>query len=265
MQQIKHLLQEKLGELSRIKPKLEKSLKKHAETEGYLVISDSHGRQQHYFVDCEKKKHYISTKNTKLITSLAQKSYDLELQRTLSKQEKQILKILKELPTKNISEIYQNLDPRRKALVSPHFLTDEQFLEQWLSIKYEGKPGYDEGLLLQTDRGEKVRSKSEKMIADKLYALGIPYRYEYPVFLKGYGTIYVDFVILDVTSRNEIYYEHFGKMDDPEYCNNALRKLQNLARNGYALGQGNLIATFESSTVPFDASVLEEIFQQFTS
>ena len=76
MKQITNLLQRKLHEISKIKPKLEKSFKKNEEIEGYLVISNSHGRQQYYHVDSEKKKHYISTKNNKLISSLAQKSYD---------------------------------------------------------------------------------------------------------------------------------------------------------------------------------------------
>ena len=35
------------------------------------------------------------------------------------------------------------------------------------------------------EKGERVRSKSEKIIADKLYMLGIPYRYEYPLVLDG--------------------------------------------------------------------------------
>ena len=138
------------------------------------------------------------------------------------KSENQIEKVLKLLPLQNISDIYENLDPRRKPFITPHFLTDEQYVERWLSFKYESKPGYDEGLTHTTDRGEKVRSKSEKIIADKLYALGIPYRYEYPVHIKGYGTVYIDFVILDVKTRKEIYYEHFGKMDDPDYINKNL-------------------------------------------
>ena len=262
MKEITNLLQEKLNELSKIKTKLEKSLKKYAETEGYLVLSDSHGRQQYYLVDCEKKKHYISTKNTKLITALAQKSYDQTLQRELLKQETQIQKILKLLPSQDISDIYKKLDPRRKSLVTPHFLTDEQFIERWLSVRYEGKPGYDESLTYTTERGEKVRSKSEKIIADKLYALGIPYRYEYPVFIKGYGTVYIDFVILDVKARKEIYYEHFGKMDDPDYVNRNLPKLQSFPQNDLILGK-NFFATFESSKHPFDISTLEILLQHF--
>lgn len=262
MKQITNLLQEKLNELSKIKTKLEKSLKKYAETEGYLVLSDSHGRQQYYHVDQEKKKHYISAQNTKLITALAQKSYDQALQRELLKQETQIQKILKLLPTQNLSDIYEELDPRRKPLVTPHFLTNEQYVERWLSVKYEGKPGYDKDLLFTTNRGEKVRSKSEKIIADKLYSLVIPYRYEYPVYLKGYGTVYIDFVILDVKSKKEIFYEHFGKMDDPDYCNKIIQKLQNYTLNNIILGK-NFFATFESSKHPFDISTLEILLQHF--
>ena len=261
MKQISNLLQEKLKEFSKIKPKLEKSLQKNAELEGYLVLSASHGRQQYHHVDHEKKKHYISTKNTKLISALAQKSYDQALQKELLKQETQIEKVLNLLPLQNISDIYENLDPRRKPFVTPHFLTDEQYVERWLSFKYEGKPGYDEGLTHTTDRGEKVRSKSEKIIADKLYALGIPYRYEYPVHIKGYGTVYIDFVILDVKTRKEIYYEHFGKMDDPDYINKNLPKLQSYPQNGIVLGK-NFIATFESSKHPFDISTLEIMLQE---
>lgn len=106
-----------------------------------------------------------------------------------------------------------------------------------------------------------MRTKSEKIIADKLYALGIPYRYEYPVKLKGYGTVYPGFTILKVSERKEIYYEHFGLMDKPEYCEKALRKLQAFARNGIVLGQ-NLIATFESENVPLDMNVLEKMLEE---
>ena len=261
MKHISNALHEKLKELSKLKPKLEKSLQRNAELEGYLVLSNSHGRQQYHHVDREKKKHYISTQNTKLITALAQKSYDQSLHKELLKQEIQIQKILKLLPSQNISDIYENLDPRRKPLVTPHFLTDQQYIERWLSVKYEGKPGYDDDLKYTTDRGEKVRSKSEKIIADKLFALGIPYRYEYPVQIKGYGLVYIDFVILDVKTRKEIYYEHFGKMDDPDYINRILPKLQSFPQNDIVLGK-NFIATFESSKHPFDISTLETMLKE---
>jgi hypothetical protein len=94
-----------------------------------------------------------------------------------------------------------------------------------------------------------------------LYELGIPYRYEYPVHIKSYGTVYIDFVILDVKSRKEIYYEHFGKMDDPDYINRNLPKLQYYPHNNIILGK-NFIATFECTKHPFDISTLELILQE---
>lgn len=261
MKQIKEILQNKLFTLEKLKPKVEKSLKKAPDTEGTLIISSSHGSPQYYLRNEEHSKQYISKNNLKFIAPLAQKEYDQALQNEIIKQEKQIKKILKQLPKKEIQDVYYHLPYGRKSLVTPHFLTDEQYVERWLSVKYEGKPGYDDDLKYTTDRGEKVRSKSEKIIADKLYALGIPYRYEYPVHIKGYGTVYIDFVILDVKSRKEIYYEHFGKMDDPEYINRNLPKLQSYPQNNIVFGK-NFIATFESTKHPFDINTLEIMLKE---
>ena len=66
-------------------------------------------------------------------------------------------------------------------------------------------------------------SKSEIILADLLNRNGIPYRYEYPVHLKGWGKVYPDFTLLDVRKRREIYWEHFGMMDDSEYAEKAIQ------------------------------------------
>ena len=240
---------------------IQKSLAKAPSTEASLVLSTSHGNAQYYLRERTKKRQYLEKGKMPFIAALAQKEYDQAFLKELEKQKSTIQKILKQLPKQDIQDIYYKLPKGRKDLVTPHFLTDEQYVERWLSFKYEGKPGYDEGLTHTTDRGEKVRSKSEKIIADKLYALGIPYRYEYPVHIKGYGTVYIDFVILDVKTRKEIYYEHFGKMDDPDYINKNLPKLQSYPQNGIVLGK-NFIATFESSKHPFDISTLEIMLQE---
>lgn len=260
MKQIKQILCEKLSNYEKMKVKLEKSLQK--APEGSLVLSSSHGKAQYYFVNAEKKKSYIEKSNQKFIGALAQKEYDMALQKEIGKQEKIIQKIMKLLPTKEVEDIYKDLHDGRKRFVIPHYLTDEKYVEQWMKIKYAGKANYDEFLKYTTERGEKVRSKSEKMIADKLYAMGIPYRYEYPVKLNGFGTVYPDFTILKVCDREEVYYEHFGLMDKPEYCEKALRKLQEYAQNGIVLGK-NLLATFESEDVPLDVNVLEKMFEDF--
>lgn len=52
-----------------------------------------------------------------------------------------------------------------------------------------------------------MRSKSEVIIADLLNKEGIPYRYEFPLYLKEFNTVYPDFTILNVRKRKEIYWE----------------------------------------------------------
>ena len=61
-----------------------------------------------------------------------------------------------------------------------------------------------------TEKGERVRSKSEKILADYFYRNNILYQYEKPLYLKGYGTIYTDFTFLSKKTRKEIYWEHEG-------------------------------------------------------
>lgn len=79
-------------------------------------------------------------------------------------------------------------------------LTDKRF-------EYRGK-GFDESTSeFYTAKGEKVRSKSEVIIADVLSREGIPYRYEYPLYLKGIGKVHPDFTVLNVKQRKEIYWE----------------------------------------------------------
>ena len=78
---------------------------------------------------------------------------------------------------------------------------------------------------IYSERGERVRSKSEKIIADKLYRNGIPYKYEKPLVLKGLGKIHPDFEILNKRTRKEYFLEHLGKMDDIGYVKKNMRRI----------------------------------------
>lgn len=91
-----------------------------------------------------------------------------------------------------------------------------------------------------TDRGEYVASKSEMMIANKLYSLGIHYEYEQEVVI---GNVHFrpDFTIYTKDGR-VFYWEHAGMMDDPEYRRRHEEKKAFYERNGIRL-QENLIVT----------------------
>ena len=81
--------------------------------------------------------------------------------------------------------VYDTLNPYRRELVSPLILSDKEYVNQWLKVEYQGKHFDEEAGIIITEKGERVRSKSEKIIADKLYAMGIPYRYECPITLSN--------------------------------------------------------------------------------
>ena len=51
-------------------------------------------------------------------------------------------------------------------------------------------------------------------------------------------------------------------MDDPEYANNTVKKIEEYQRNGYWLGK-NFIATFESSRKSINTLEIEELAKQY--
>lgn len=91
-----------------------------------------------------------------------------------------------------------------------------------------------------TDRGEYVASKSEMMIANKLYSLGIHYEYEQEIVI-GNVRFRPDFTIYTKDGR-VFYWEHAGMMEDPEYRRRHYDKMDFYERNGIRL-QENLIVT----------------------
>jgi len=62
----------------------------------------------------------------------------------------------------------------------------------------------EKDLIHRTERGDLVRSKSELVIADKLYARDIEYAYEQPFVLPNGKTRYPDFTIADHARRNTL-------------------------------------------------------------
>ena len=98
--------------------------------------------------------------------------------------------------------------------------------------------------LMKEDRSFKVRSKSEVMIATYLYESGIPFRYEEPLVLGG--VVYCpDFTFRDPKSGSFYWYEHFGKMDEPDYVRDNIPRLITYADHGIVPGI-NLVLTYET-------------------
>lgn len=87
-------------------------------------------------------------------------------------------------------------------------------------------------------------------------------RYESKIYLEDYCNSYPDFIILDKNTKKEIYWEHFGIMDNYEYLNRFVEKIEAYPLSDIFLGS-NLTTTFEYSGHTLDISYTEKIISQF--
>ncbi|MBO4902386.1 MAG: hypothetical protein J5518_06300 [Lachnospiraceae bacterium] len=163
--------------------------------------------------------------------------------------------------------VYANLHPARKRLVNPLILPKEDYIKRWQEEPYEHWEIGDDDVrgTIITDRGERVRSKSEKIIADALYRQGIPYKYEYLLELKrGKQIVRVrpDFLTLSLKTMEEVVIEHLGMMDDEQYYLRSMDKIDLYEKNGYLIGE-KLILLHETMNNPLDTTIMRRYIETF--
>lgn len=256
------MLTKRKKQLEKIAKDKEKSLGK--APEGYLRLS-KHGKGVQYYYRNDPKDLsgvYIKKKDRKLAQRLAQKDYDEKVLLSIKKEINAIDKYLLYASRIYPENVYESLHTERQKLICPMCETEAQFVAQWESMEYSGKEFDAFAPKLYTARGERVRSKSEVIIADSLNREGIPYRYECPLYVEGWGTVHPDFMVLNVKERKEIYWEHLGMMDDREYVEKALDKLAVYAVNGILPGK-NLILTYETAKAPLNQKMVQMMIEQY--
>ena len=204
---------------------------------------------------------YLKQSEKSTAVAIAQRDYGRKLLKII---EKRLRKYpdLSFLSDRELYDVYNEQSDFRKALIRPYLISDEEYLEKWISSEYRGRSFSENMPEFYSNSGIRVRSKSEKIIADYLTDRKIPYHYEKPLPL-GKLTVYPDFTILDLEHRKDIYYEHFGRMDDPDYAEKAVLKLNSYEKAGFHLGD-RLIATFETREHPLDFGILARILIRFS-
>ena len=265
MQGLKELLTNEENRLNNIKKIVDSRLKD--APCGTVRVTTANKKVQ--YIQCVEdddgdgyKLSYIKKEDIALAYRLAQKSYDQKVKKLVDRRLKQLDKLTKEYEDNEIEKIYNNLYPIRKTLINPVETPWKQRLEEWKAIPYVGKefaPGIPE---IYTKKGERVRSKSEKILADTFYDLGIEYKYECPLKLKGYGVVYPDFTFLRKRDGKEIYWEHDGRMDDPAYAEKAIRKINSYITNGIFPGE-RLIVSYESSGVVISDKIIKQMIAKY--
>ena len=222
----------------------------------------------------------------KLARSLIQNDYDKKTIPAIQAEIKELNDFLKAYKEKSSDNVYQKLASTRQEVVTPLTLDDEAYAAAWLKVEYRRKKIPEDVPQLFTDNNEQVRSKSEVIIANALKAAGVPYRYEFPLLIDRNAAdnmdtasaksgskdsdfydqdicqLHPDFYCMNLRTRQEFVWEHFGMMDDPDYAERATEKLGLYAENGFFPGK-NLIITMETSENPLSSKLLKSVIQTY--
>ena len=250
---------QKYSELAEIIALVEQELK-NAPT-GTLRISKSHKSIQYYKVDRQNKRVYILKKNRVEAQKLAQRDYLKKLLTCLKRNLKATKCVIKNYSPESVYKCFSTLPLARKALVNPFILSPQDYARKWQLKEYEHKSDAPQGNL-ETIKGEKVRSKSEVIIANLLTSHNIPYHYEYPVQIRRGLTFHTDFLCLNPRIRQEFFWEHCGRMDDPEYTTNMTARISEYAKKGIIAGK-NLILTMETAQTSLNTKDVERMIETF--
>ena len=208
----------------------------------------------------DKTFEYLGKNNTDLSRQLVQKDHITSAIKVADKEIHALRSIIDEYPKEVIEDLYNNLPENRKKYATPIFLDNDHYARNWLSTPFTPKPFKKDAPVFRTLKGERVRSKSEVIIADRLYAKGIPYKYECPLQV-GDEIIHPDFTILRLSDRKTVYHEHCGKMDDPDYTEDLVSRVKKYGRAGIYPGNG-LSFSFESSKQPLDINWLDDFIEK---
>ena len=205
---------------------------------------------------------YISRETDELPMLLAQKAYDEMVIKKAESRLKWIGKGLKGYSDDEIEIIYRSMHSKRQELVTPVEMTRVQMEAEWYAKEFTGKEFQEGTPVIISEKGERVRSKSEKILADFFFRKGILYKYECPLHLSGYGVVYPDFTFFSKKLGEEIYWEHEGMMDNPDYARTAVKKMNCYQMNGIFQGE-RLIVTYETEQDVLNSRIIGALVEKY--
>ena len=218
---------------------------------------------QYYKIDHKKKdvRIYIRKKNIAIAKNAIQAEYYSKLLTVLKDNYNALKTFSSHYDFLKILNVYKRFPLAKQVLINPICIDDNLYATEWQAKDYERKKDQPEGNLV-TLKNEKVRSKSEVIIANMLNTKGIPYHYEYPVQIKGDSIFHPDFLCLNKRTRQEFYWEHCGKMDDIEYSRSFVKRLSYYSQKNILPGK-NLILTMETSDRPLNTKEIERVINSY--
>ena len=227
-----------------------------------IAVSKSNGNNQYYWVDKDSgKRVYARADELGMLKKTAQQGYEKAVGKKLSYLRRCLYDFLRKYDISEIDNVYDEMSKARQKLITPIADTEDILVKKWETAAFEGL-GFMDGSEFYSNNGVRVRSKSELIIANMLEQYGVPYHYEYPLHLKGLGTVHPDFTCLNVRKKREIIWEHFGMMDNIAYANKNVSKIHAYIQNGFFLGK-NMIMTFETSQHAISSNIIRNMVEEY--
>ena len=230
-----------------------------------IIVRHQQGRIQFYRKD-QRGEHFMKKpKDEKKIRELAQIRYETALLKAAEDEKVGVEKCIRILENcKDIDKVFDEMPDELKPYITADIMTDKGYAQKWQREKVVTARPLKDGEGYKTLRGEYVRSKSEVIIADRLFVKGIPYRYEiyFPMEFEDISYVYPDFEILNERTKEEFLWEHLGKLGDEGYSEAQLKKLSGYARSGFIPGK-NLLLSFESKNRPLDTYYVDALIDAF--
>lgn len=206
------------------------------------------------------RRDYIPADRMSLAQHLAQQGYNRSIKKLFRMAEKG--KLGSDNIDRAVDEVYFKICPEKRELIHPVQDTLEKKLQDWKSQSYQTLSFRSNDALIYTDNKERVRSKSEKIIADLLKKNGITYKYECPLVLKDGVIFYPDFTFFNPYNEEEIYWEHHGLMGDEDYTMRTIEKIRTYEKNGIRMGR-RLLVTFEGGKLNVDYDRVKDLIRDF--
>jgi len=257
-------LEEQLELITTLMRKSRKNLTKYKDMDNTSVYtSKSNGCIQFYLYDKHnKKKNYVRKPDVKNIKKYLQRDYDVRVNEVLSNMHASLTQVVEQYNVDDIYKEYENLDNKRKNIVIPIINTRQEYIDEWYTLY----PGMQNTFPIEgtyvTEKNEKVRSKSEKIIADMLYKYDIPYVYEPRLELSPFTAVFPDFAIMNKRTGKTYYWEHLGLVSDIDYAIKNFLKLQEYISNGVFPGR-DLILSIESENKSLDVISVDKMIKEY--
>lgn len=228
--------------------------------EGILNCSMRGGKTVYSYAITQNgnRKRTVITNNDVMISSLARKEY-LRAERDIIEHNIELLTKIEERYIEVTEDnVFRKIKKAYKDLPEKYFLSNCREEGSWGECAYEQSCYKPENKIHVTSRGLKVRSKSELIICENLYANHVEFRYE-QILKIGDKTFAPDFTIKRQDGKI-IYWEHCGLINNEAYMASHKNKIRTYEGAGI-VPWDNLIVTYDNPDGTLNIRIIDSEIQ----